>query len=65
MCSELNDAVLEQVLGQLPGLLGLHVVGCPKVDHNSVIQLVCHVPLLENLSMSTTVSFFLFFFVIM
>lgn len=56
MSNELNETVLESVLVQLPGLLGLHVVGCSKVDHVAVLRLVSHTPLLEDLSFTTTVS---------
>lgn len=53
--SELNENVLDQVLQQLPGLLGLHVIGCGQIDHVAVLRLVSHTPLLESLSLSTTV----------
>jgi hypothetical protein len=55
MCNDLNETVLEAALVGLPALLGLHVVGCPKVDHACLLRLVCHTPLLESLSMATTV----------
>lgn len=55
MSIELNETVLESVVAELPNLLGLHVVGCPKVDHVAVLRAVAHTPLLENLSMTTTV----------
>ncbi|KAJ7662741.1 hypothetical protein DFH06DRAFT_1471501 [Mycena polygramma] len=53
MANELNETVLESALIELPGLLGLHVIGCPKVDHVSILNLVSHTPLLESLSMTT------------
>ncbi|KAJ7246112.1 hypothetical protein B0H12DRAFT_1187389 [Mycena haematopus] len=56
MANELNETVLEAALAELPGLLGLHVVGCPKVDHVAIFRLVSHTPLLECLSMTTGVS---------
>jgi len=43
------------VLSQLPRLLGLHIIGCPKVDHVAVLRLVSYTPLLESLSLTTTV----------
>ncbi|KAF9260733.1 hypothetical protein L218DRAFT_1051357 [Marasmius fiardii PR-910] len=56
MSNEVNEIVLEQLLPQLPKLVGLHIIGCPKVDHLAVMRLVSHVPLLESLSFSTTES---------
>ncbi|KAJ7675528.1 hypothetical protein B0H17DRAFT_987778 [Mycena rosella] len=53
MAHELNETVLESALASLPGLLGLHVIGCPKVDHASLLALVTHTPNLESLSMTT------------
>ncbi|KAJ7619838.1 hypothetical protein DFH06DRAFT_1106272 [Mycena polygramma] len=53
MANELNETVLESALTELPGLLGLHVIGCPKVDHVSILTLVSHTPLLESFSMTT------------
>ncbi|KAJ8082159.1 hypothetical protein PM082_008006 [Marasmius tenuissimus] len=52
--NEINETILEQLLPQLPKLIGLHIVGCSKVDHATTLRLVSHVPLLENLSFSTT-----------
>jgi hypothetical protein len=57
MTTDLNEEVLEAALAQLPDLRGLHVIGCPKADHNCVLRVVRHNPLLENLSMSTSVCF--------
>ncbi|KAF7327205.1 hypothetical protein MKEN_00297600 [Mycena kentingensis (nom. inval.)] len=51
--NELNETVLEQVLEQLPSLLGLHIVNCSKVDHVTVLGLLTHTPLLEALSLTT------------
>ncbi|KAJ7911825.1 hypothetical protein B0H13DRAFT_2327960 [Mycena leptocephala] len=53
MANELNETVLETALAELPGLLGLHVIGCAKVDHVAILRLVSHTPLLESLSMTT------------
>ncbi|KAF7375400.1 hypothetical protein MSAN_00427600 [Mycena sanguinolenta] len=53
MANELNETVLETALVELPGLLGLHVVGCAKVDHVAIFNLVSHTPLLESLSITT------------
>ncbi|KAK7056338.1 hypothetical protein VNI00_002891 [Paramarasmius palmivorus] len=54
MTSDLNGEVLEQALRHLPHLLGLHIVGCPKVDHFTILRLVEHTPLVESLSLTTT-----------
>ncbi|KAJ6496071.1 hypothetical protein C8R45DRAFT_866000 [Mycena sanguinolenta] len=53
MANELNETVLGAALVELPGLLGLHVVGCAKVDHVAIFNLVSHTPLLESLSITT------------
>ncbi|KAJ7776013.1 hypothetical protein DFH07DRAFT_983206 [Mycena maculata] len=53
MANELNETVLGAALAELPNLLGLHVVGCAKVDHVAVLALVPHTPNLDSLSMST------------
>ncbi|TFK31537.1 hypothetical protein BDQ12DRAFT_618731 [Crucibulum laeve] len=54
MISELNVDILTSVLIQLPKLTALHVVGCLRVDHVSIVRLLLHIPLLESLSMTTT-----------
>ncbi|KAF8153001.1 hypothetical protein B0H34DRAFT_754140 [Crassisporium funariophilum] len=56
MISELNEGVLKSVLTHLPGLTGLHIVGCTKVDHVVVLHLASHTPLLESLSLTTSES---------
>ncbi|KAJ7291927.1 hypothetical protein C8J57DRAFT_1163936 [Mycena rebaudengoi] len=53
MANELNETVLDSALAELPGLLGLHVIGCAKVGHVAVLRLVSHTPLLESLSLTT------------
>ncbi|KAJ7624487.1 hypothetical protein FB45DRAFT_923564 [Roridomyces roridus] len=53
MANELNETVLESALEQLPNLLGLHVIGCTKIDHVSILGLVHHTPNLTALSMTT------------
>lgn len=57
MVNDLNECVLESVLANFTNLVGLHIVGCPKVDHVTVLQLISRTPLLESLSMTTSVSF--------
>ncbi|KAJ7594360.1 hypothetical protein C8J56DRAFT_926553 [Mycena floridula] len=53
MSTELNETVLQSVVVRLPSLLGLHCIGCPKVDHAALLRVVAHTPQLESLSMST------------
>jgi len=55
MCSELNEGVLESALSCLPDLRGLHVIGCPKVDHLAILRLASHTPLLESLAITIPV----------
>ncbi|KAG5652656.1 hypothetical protein H0H81_004212 [Sphagnurus paluster] len=54
MPSELNMGVLEAALIHLPRLLGLHVMGCPSIDHVKVMKLVSQTPMLESLAFSIT-----------
>jgi hypothetical protein len=56
MALELNETILNSVLILLPNLRGLHVIGNPKIDHGTIIPLLKHVPLLESLALSTSVS---------
>lgn len=60
MITELNEDVLENALSQVPNLKSLHVIGCPKADHNVVLRVVRYTPELHNLSFSTSVRGFLF-----
>ncbi|OCH94622.1 hypothetical protein OBBRIDRAFT_810399 [Obba rivulosa] len=50
---DLNECILDTVLTNLPNLTGLHVVGCPKVDHFTVLRLTAKVPKLESLSFTS------------
>ncbi|XP_006462952.1 hypothetical protein AGABI2DRAFT_119783 [Agaricus bisporus var. bisporus H97] len=54
MITELNEDVLENALSQVPNLKSLHVIGCPKADHNVVLRVVRYTPELHNLSFSTS-----------
>ncbi|KAJ7035920.1 hypothetical protein C8F04DRAFT_1097082 [Mycena alexandri] len=54
MANDLNETVLGSALAELPNLLGLHVIGCSKVDHIAMLHLVSHTPYLESLSMTTS-----------
>ena len=56
MSTDLNVGVLESALACLPSLRGLHVIGCPKVDHAAVLRLVSHTPLLESLAVTIPVQ---------
>ncbi|KDQ56702.1 hypothetical protein JAAARDRAFT_179330 [Jaapia argillacea MUCL 33604] len=54
MAHDLNDQVLASTLENLPNLTSLHVVGCPKADHVTVLQLAgLYTPHLESLSLTT------------
>ncbi|KAK6981108.1 hypothetical protein R3P38DRAFT_3333886 [Favolaschia claudopus] len=53
MANELNETVLAAALAELPSLLGLHVVGCPKIHHPTLLPLLTHTPILESLSLTT------------
>jgi hypothetical protein len=55
MINDLREDVLRDTLRCLPNLRGLHVVGCSKLDHSAVLNQVIHTPLLESLSVTTTV----------
>ncbi|KAJ7748377.1 hypothetical protein B0H16DRAFT_1553159 [Mycena metata] len=54
MANDLNETVLGSALEELPNLVGLHVIGCSKVDHIAMLHLVSHTPYLESLSMTTS-----------
>ena len=56
MVNDLNECVMESALPLFTKLIGLHIVGCPKIDHVAALQLTFHVPLLESLSLTTSVS---------
>lgn len=56
MINELHEGVLESILDHLPNLVGLHVVGCPKVDHTVVLRQASKTPLLQSLSLTTSES---------
>lgn len=56
MIIDLDEGILESALALFPNLVGLHIVGCPKLDHVTALQLTSHTPLLESLSLTTTVS---------
>jgi hypothetical protein len=56
MSNELNEEVLDSTLAQLPQLLGLHVIGCPKISYIFLLKAVSHTPILESLACSAAVS---------
>ncbi len=56
MINDLHEDSLKDSLTHLQNLRGLNVIGCPKVNHHSVLALATHTPLLENLSMTASVS---------
>jgi hypothetical protein len=56
MTKELNEDVFESVIQRLTKLRSLHIVGCPQIDHTSVLRLTQHLQALESLSLNTTVG---------
>ncbi|THV02195.1 hypothetical protein K435DRAFT_963236 [Dendrothele bispora CBS 962.96] len=56
MTTDLNELVLESVLRYLPDLRGLHVIGCPQIDHTCVLRLIKHLPSLDSLSLGVSDS---------
>jgi len=54
MINELHEAVFQSTLVHLPNLIGLHVIGCPKVDHVTVLRQASQIPLLESLSLTVS-----------
>lgn len=55
MSTDLNQDVLEQALRLIPHLTGLHIIGCPSIDHVTMLKLTLHTPHLESLSFTATV----------
>jgi len=58
MINELHETIFQSTMGHLPNLIGLHVVGCPKLDHIVVLQQASQTPLLESLSLTVSVCVF-------
>ena len=56
MISDLNSNILTSMLPYLPRLRGLHIIGCPGVDHVAIVHALRHFPLLESLAFSMSVS---------
>jgi len=56
MINELHESIFQSTVAHLPNLLGLHVVGCPKLDHIVVLRQVSQTPLLESLSLTVAVG---------
>ncbi|KAF5348036.1 hypothetical protein D9758_010058 [Tetrapyrgos nigripes] len=56
MTKELNEDVLGSVLQCLRNLRSLHIVGCPQIDHVSVLRLCKHLPALESLTLNASDS---------
>lgn len=52
MISDLNSNILTSMLPYLPRLRGLHIIGCPGVDHVAIVHALRHFPLLESLAFS-------------
>lgn len=58
MIYDLHEDIFASILNNLPSLIGLHVVGCPKLDHVIVFRHLSETPLLQSLSLTTSVSHF-------
>ncbi|KAF4612878.1 hypothetical protein D9613_010997 [Agrocybe pediades] len=56
MINDLHESIYETIVGNLPHITGLHVVGCPKIDHTTVLRNASKTPLLQSLSFTTTES---------
>ncbi|KAI5891276.1 uncharacterized protein SCHCODRAFT_02628600 [Schizophyllum commune H4-8] len=56
MAPDLNEGVLRSTVLSLTRLRSLHVVGCQKIDHNALLNLTEHTPLLESLALTATDS---------
>ncbi|KIM41365.1 hypothetical protein M413DRAFT_445384 [Hebeloma cylindrosporum] len=52
MINELHESIFQSTMAHLPNLIGLHVVGCPKLDHFVVLRQASQTPLLESLSLT-------------
>ncbi|THH09233.1 hypothetical protein EW146_g8741 [Bondarzewia mesenterica] len=54
MVADFNSCILDSTLPHLPKLRGLHIIGCPGVDHVDILRATVHTPLLESLAISTS-----------
>ena len=56
MIIELHESIFQSTLAHLPNLVGLHVIGCPKLDHIVMLEQASQTPLLESLSLTVSVG---------
>ncbi|KAJ3518495.1 hypothetical protein NM688_g9431 [Phlebia brevispora] len=49
---ELHEQILRTILGHVPQLKALHVMGCTKIEHTDVLRAITHTPDLETLSIT-------------
>ena len=56
MAQDLDATALDAILAHLPRLRGLHVIGCPRVTHSTVLRALSHTPDLNELSLTIFVS---------
>lgn len=56
MSQDLDTAMFNGVLAQLPRLRGLHVINCPRITHAAVLTALVHTPDLLELSFSLFVG---------
>ena len=57
MSQDTDAAMLNATLAQLPRLRGLHVIGCPRITHITILKALSHTPDLRELSLTIFVSF--------
>ncbi|KAF8558701.1 hypothetical protein OG21DRAFT_1379922, partial [Imleria badia] len=56
MSQDTDANVLNATLAQLPRLRGLHVIGCSRISHITVLKALSHTPDLRELSLTIFVS---------
>jgi hypothetical protein len=56
MSQDTDATVLNATLAQLPRLRGLHLIGCPRITHTTVLRALAHTPDLRELSFTIFVG---------
>ena len=56
MSQDTDPVLLSATLAQLPRLRGLHVIGCPRISHTTVLRALSYTPDLRELSFTIFVS---------
>lgn len=56
MTQDMDATTFKTTLAQLPHLCGLHVIGCPRLTHITVLKVLIHTPELPELSFTVFVS---------